>query len=146
MGGEITVLVTVIGELQAKIGNTFIYLGPMLNCKNCNLKKICSNMKKGGKYKVTKKRDVHHDCKIHENGVRVVEVEIEPRETTIETKLAIEGSVVSFKTNKCNNRSCIQFNLCHPVGIHEGRYKIIKVGKEIKCPTEQKLKEILIEE
>ena len=55
MGGEITVLVTVIGELQAKIGNTFIYLGPMLNCKNCNLKKICSNMKKGGKYKVTKK-------------------------------------------------------------------------------------------
>lgn len=139
-------LVTLIGEIQAKIGNEFIYLGPILNCKNCNLKKICSNMKTGGKYKITKIRDVHHDCKIHENGVRVVEVVTEPREITIETKLAIEGSVVNFKSSICNNRGCKYYVLCHPVGIEEGKFKIVNVGKEIKCQNGKKLKKILIDE
>lgn len=140
------VLVTLIGELQAKIGNEFIYLGPILNCKNCNLKKICSNMKIGGKYKITKIRDVHHECKIHEGGVRVIEVEKLPRNAAIDAKLAIEGSLVNLKPPKCNQRGCENYNLCHPYGIEDGRYKIIKVGEEIKCPKDSKLKKILIDE
>lgn len=140
------VLVTLIGELQANIGNEFIYLGPILNCKHCNLKKICSNLKNGGKYKITKTRDVHHECQIHEIGVRVVEVEKEQRVTTIESKLAIEGSKVSFEKNKCNDLSCVHFELCHPYGLNDGRLKIIKIEKEIDCPNGYKLKRILIEE
>ena len=69
------VLVTLVGEQLAVEGEEFTYLGSNNECRNCQLKTVCFNLKPGRKYRITKLRDKHHDCNIHEGKVIVVEVE-----------------------------------------------------------------------
>ncbi|PJB22268.1 MAG: hypothetical protein CO114_00925, partial [Euryarchaeota archaeon CG_4_9_14_3_um_filter_38_12] len=69
------VLVTLVGEKIAKKDNEFIYIGSLPECRGCKLKTVCFNLDEGRRYKITNIRDIHHDCKIHEGGVRIVEVE-----------------------------------------------------------------------
>ncbi|MFA7622902.1 MAG: UPF0179 family protein, partial [Candidatus Methanomethylophilaceae archaeon] len=61
------VLVTLIGESQARIGNRFYYLGPSLECRECRFKNVCFNLEVGRMYEVTELRDVHHECEMHES-------------------------------------------------------------------------------
>ena len=69
------VLVTLIGEHLAVEGEEFTYLGANNECRNCQLKTVCFNLKPGRKYRITKLRDKHHECDVHEGDVVVVEVE-----------------------------------------------------------------------
>lgn len=137
------VLITLVGEKQATEGCEFVYIGPLPDCRECRLKTVCFNLQEGKRYKITKIRDVHHDCKIHEGRVRVVEVEKIPINATLNAKIAIEGSTVTFETLECKNLGCEHYRLCHPLGVKvKSRFKILSVREEIKCPEGERIKEV----
>jgi uncharacterized protein (UPF0179 family) len=139
------VLVTLVGEQLAKKDKDFIYTGSLSECRDCKLKNVCFNLEDGCRYKITNIRDIHHDCKIHEGGVRIVEVEKIPIPACIESKNAVEGETISINPD-CKNIGCDFYKLCSPVGVESGtKLKITKVKGDIKCPENKNLKEVLLE-
>ena len=90
------VLVTVVGESQCKKGFEFVFSGPLAECRECKVKNVCFHLEPNRLYRVIEVRDVHHDCKVHEEGVRVVEVEKLPTKTALPSKSAIEGSMITY--------------------------------------------------
>jgi uncharacterized protein (UPF0179 family) len=141
------VLVTVVGELQCKKGFEFVFGGPLAECRECKVKNVCFHLDENRSYRVTNIRSVHHDCKVHEGGVRVVEVERIPTRSAISSRTAVEGSVVSFEMNDCDLISCPNYRLCHPPGAFGGmRFKIVGVETgEIECPKGRSLRIALLE-
>ena len=141
------VLITLIGERQAQEGNEFIYNGPLPECKNCNLKSVCFNLDKGKRYKVKGLRDVEHKCRIHHEGVRVVEVEIVEIKAILPKTKAIEGSVISFEKQDCKNLGCKYYLTCNPDGIKPGdKIKVKAVKTAIRCPNKEKVVNVVLEQ
>jgi len=139
------VLVTLVGEQLAKKDKDFIYMGSLSECRDCKLKNVCFNLEDGCRYKITNIRDVRHDCKIHEGGVRIVEVEKTLLPAAVESKNAIEGETVRINPD-CKNIGCDYYFLCCPVGVKpEMKLKISKIKGDIKCPENKNLKEVLLE-
>jgi len=128
--------VTLIGEKLAKVGNVFVYLGPLMECKDCRYKMGCMNLKAGQMYVIKALRHVKHNCKMHEGGiVQAVEVEPVAVPVVVETKGAVEGSTVVFELKDCGNLACAHYQECHPVGIKDGtRLKVVRVKEAVKCP------------
>ncbi|QLH74343.1 MAG: UPF0179 family protein [Methanomassiliicoccales archaeon] len=140
------VIITLIGERQAKEGAKFIYRGPLTECRDCKLKAVCFNLDVGGLYKIKGKRDVHHECKIHEDGVRVVEVERVPIRAVISKKAAVDGSTISIEGARCKNLGCEKYLLCHPPGLEKGmKGRIVKLCNDIDCPEGQRLVEVMLD-
>ena len=134
------VLITLIGEEQAKVGNRFYYMGPQTECKECRLKGVCFNLEPGRLYEITSLRDTRHECEVHEGGVRVVEVEKKPTMATILKKVAIEGSVITYDQSDCARMGCEHWQHCHPIGIRAGDKLTVNdiVGK-VDCPIKDDL-------
>lgn len=141
------VLVTVVGESQCRKGFEFVFGGPLPECRDCKVKNVCFHLEEGKWYRVTEVRDVHHDCKVHEGGVRVVEVERIPTKAALKSSAAIEGAMLTFEESDCDRRGCEHYRLCHPVGATEGmRYRVVSVEKdEIECPEGRKLNIVLLD-
>jgi hypothetical protein len=140
------VAVTLVGEKQAKEGRTFVFLGPLGECRDCKLKTVCFNLEEGRTYTIMAVRNVHHDCKIHESGVRVVEVEKAPIRAAVFTRNALEGTSVVWEQKDCINIGCPNFYLCGPRGIKAGeKYRVVKVLGILDCPDGVPLKEVLLE-
>ncbi|MFA5312202.1 MAG: UPF0179 family protein [Methanomassiliicoccales archaeon] len=140
------VIITLIGERQAKEGVRFIYRGPLTECRDCKLKAVCFNLDVGGMYKIKAKRDVHHECKIHEDGVRVVEVERVPMRAAVSKKSAVDGSTVSIEELKCKDLGCARYMVCHPPGLEKGmKGKIVKICGDIECPEGLKVVEVMLD-
>jgi uncharacterized protein (UPF0179 family) len=139
-------LITLVGERQVKEGNEFIYLGSLTECKECKLKGVCFNLEEGRRYKIRGIRGVSHECKIFDEGVRVVEVESAPLVIASNGKGAIEGSTITYSFQYCNELACKTYKLCHPPALRRGgKAKILKVGKDLDCKRGFELKEITIE-
>lgn len=139
------VLVTLVGEKQARVGNIFVFFGAIEECRECRLRNVCFNLESGRRYKVVAVRDTKHDCMMHENGVRAVEVEKTPLNAAVDAKIAAEGATVSI-SGACSNIGCDFYVLCRPKYIKpEHKLKIIEVRAEIKCPEGFNLKEVLLE-
>jgi uncharacterized protein (UPF0179 family) len=137
------VTITLIGEHQAKTGEEFVYRGPLTECRDCKLKAVCFNLDAGSVYRITVMRDVHHECKIHEEGVRVVEVEKVPMRCAVGKKYAIEGSVITPEDVRCKNLGCEKYRLCHPLGLERNaKYKVTVIKGEVECPEGNKLVEV----
>lgn len=133
-------LITLIGEPQAKVGNRFYYLGALTECKECRLKGVCFNLEPGHLYEVTALRDTEHDCEIHESKVRVVEVEKRPTLATVPRKKAIDGSMITYESVKCTNLGCVNYVNCHPIGIEDGmKLSITEMIGDIECPIDESL-------
>jgi uncharacterized protein (UPF0179 family) len=133
-------MITVIGERQAKVGGRFIYLGPLTECKECKLKGVCFNLDAGVLYRIVEVRDVKHDCKVHEEGVRVVKVEKERMEGAVSKKGALEGTIITWEVIKCDHLSCEHYRLCHPPGVEKGhKAKIAKIVGDLACPEGKRL-------
>ncbi len=129
------VMITLVGETQARVGNRFYYMGPQLECRECKLRTVCFNLEAGHQYEITSVRDTHHDCDFHEGGVRVVEIMKIPTIATIPKKTAIEGSLITYEGVDCERMSCEHYGECHPIGIKSGdKLKIEKDLGEIDCP------------
>ncbi|HIQ32919.1 MAG TPA: UPF0179 family protein [Methanothermococcus okinawensis] len=137
--------VTLIGSRLAKTGNEFIYYGMLKECDSCRFKKIChEGMVVGRRYRILCVRSADHPCKVHEGGVKVVEIE-ESQEITmlIESRKALEGLTLSDSIN-CNNIVCENYFLCNPEGLPE-KYRIVKVFKEkISCPKGYSLRKVVV--
>lgn len=140
------VLITLVGEKQAKEGYEFVYIGSLSECKECKLKTVCFNLEQGLRYRVKSVRTKHHACSVHEDGVRVVEVEKAPLPIGIDSSLAIEGSTIDIKEIACHNVGCTNYRICLPRGFYRGTsYRIVKITKDMDCPDGKKLKEIVVE-
>ena len=127
-------LVTLIGEKLASEGKKFIYLGPINECRNCKLKTVCFNLKKGRYYEITKIRDKQHSCNVHEGNVVVVEVKEMPLITSIDEKLS-EGTVTTIEKKECKNIGCPYIELCNNRALQKDKkYKIKKIYEKIECP------------
>lgn len=141
------VLVTVVGEHQCKKGFEFVFGGPLAECRDCKVKNVCFHLEENRWYRVTEVRDVHHDCKVHEGGVRVVEVEKLPTRAAIPARLAIEGSMITFEESNCKNIGCSNYRVCRPLGAAEGmRFRVLTIEDvQVECPKGEKLKVVQLD-
>ena len=134
------VLITLIGETQARIGNRFYFLGPLTECKECRLRGVCFNLEPGSLYEVIGLRDTVHDCPVHEGNVKVVEVEKKPMLAAVPVKHAIDGSTITFESRRCDNLGCGNRSYCIPVSIKDGtKLKIVDILGDIECPNEESI-------
>ncbi|MBA3046130.1 MAG: UPF0179 family protein [Candidatus Thermoplasmatota archaeon] len=140
------VMLTVIGKKLAKEGMEFVYLGPLSDCKDCKVRNICFHLDRGSRYRVVGLRDVMHDCPLHEEGVRVVQVEPLPRKAVIMKKVAMEGSSISYDFPKCRERGCPHFELCFIPGVDTGqKKKVAKVMENVDCKIGQSRVAVMVE-
>jgi uncharacterized protein (UPF0179 family) len=140
-------VISLVGETQAKVGNIFVFHGPLSECRDCKRKTVCFNLEEGSLYEIVNLRDKHHDCNVHEGGVRVVELKKAPIETTIDKKHAIEGSTVSMEVKECRNLGCESYSLCFLLEPKSNRrYKVTKVKGDVKCSEGKNLKVVILEE
>jgi len=141
---EATTQITLIGTKLATIGMEFIFEGPTSECENCKLKNTCTGLEPGRRYRVLGLRgDLLHECPIHEEGVRAVEVIESPIIAAIDSRKAFAGSKTVLELPKCGNENCPMYELCHPVGLKEGdRCTIVEVVGESpeECSQGYKLK------
>jgi uncharacterized protein (UPF0179 family) len=127
------VLVTLVGESLAVEGQEFTYLGSNNECRSCQLKTVCFNLKQGRKYRITKLRDKSHDCSIHEGKVVVVEVEELPLTVAIPKELP-EGASTTVEKKSCKNIGCDSFEVCTNTAFQNGKtYTVKKVYEKILC-------------
>jgi uncharacterized protein (UPF0179 family) len=140
-------VVTLVGETQAKVGCTFFFRGPISECRDCKRKTVCFNLEEGTLYEIVSVRDKHHDCNIHEGGVRVVELKKAPIKTTVDSNYAIEGSMITIDKEECLNMGCEHRRVCFSLGPKSNKkYKVAEVKNEVKCPEGRNLKIVVIVE
>ncbi len=133
------VLVTLVGEQLAVEGQEFVYLGSNSECRNCQLKTVCFNLKPGRNYRITKLRDKFHDCNIHEGKVIVVEVEELPLTVAV-TKEPSEGAATTIEKKECKNIGCDSFEICTTTALQNGKtYTVKKVYEKLTCPKNYEL-------
>jgi uncharacterized protein (UPF0179 family) len=139
--------VTLIGEKQAKVGNVFIYNGPLRECRDCKYKTVCFNLKEGKWYKVSSIRTVRHECRIHEGGVRAIEVEPVPFEAGVRSRMTVEGSTVTLEDKGCRKIGCDHYRLCHPWGKKTGeKYRILELKGNLDCPEGERITHVVLDD
>jgi uncharacterized protein (UPF0179 family) len=132
-------LVTLIGEKLASEGNEFIYLGPINDCRNCKLKTVCFNLKKGRLYEIKKIRDKQHNCNVHDGRVVAAEVKEMPLFAAVDENLK-EGAKSEISKIECRSIGCLYFELCNNIAIQkEKKYTVVKIYEKIECPKDKKL-------
>jgi len=140
-------IVTLIGKEQATKGAEFIYIGPLVDCKNCKLRNVCFNLKPGRRYKIKEVRDKKHTCDIFEEGVVVVEVEEQPVIATISTK-HIQGSTVSLEPISCHRIGCPHHQFCTSSALKKGAsFTVTKVLEpRIECAEGHHLQKVELDD
>ncbi|MEM3525934.1 MAG: UPF0179 family protein [Candidatus Jordarchaeaceae archaeon] len=131
-----TGILTLVGAKQAKKGAKFIHIGHAEACENCELYKVCiGNLEPKRVYEITDIRDVQHPCKIHEGGVRVVEVVYSSVKVALEAKQAIPGATITYSPIDCTFHDCPLIELCKPDCLFEGDKCIVEglVEKVEEC-------------
>ena len=140
------VLVTLIGDSHARIGNRFYYNGPSEECKECRLRNVCFNLEPGSLYEIVQLRDTRHDCILREGPVRVVVVEKVPFGAAVPKKLAMEGSMITFESQKCGHIGCPNYRYCCPANITDGdKRTITDVVENLDCPIGENIVRVKME-
>ncbi len=131
--------ITMVGLKQARKGFTFVMAEPTANCKDCELIGTCMNLEAGRVYTVVKIRNKVFPCQIHEEGVRVVQVEEPPIEAAIEHRAAFPMSVITARPRICGTQ-CNNLSLCAPPGLNcEDKCQILEILGPIDCPLNRRL-------
>ncbi len=140
-------IITLVGLKQAKKGFTFLNGESLKECEGCTLFKTCSaKLEEGRIYEVTKVRNKVFPCKIHEEGVRVVEVTEKDVEANIENKLAFPYGIITFQPQTCGETLCPSHALCVPQGLKGGdKCKIIEVRKKAACSLNRQLVSVVLQ-
>lgn len=127
-------ILTLLPKNLAKPGFSFVAGKGDNECKGCRFYKTCvDNLKPGRIYTVSSVRNIEHPCKIHDSGVKIVEVNESQIEAAIPKKFAIEGATGVFSFS-CNER-CQYHDFCIPDGIKIGdKFHIIRIIEKIECP------------
>jgi uncharacterized protein (UPF0179 family) len=141
---EATIQITLIGTKLANIGMEFIFNGPTPECEACKLRNTCMNLEPGRRYRVLGLRgDLVHDCAIHEESVRAVEVTESPIIAALDARKSFAGSKIMFEPLNCEEYDCRMYEICHPIGLRENdRCTIVDVVGESpeECPRGHVLK------
>ncbi len=122
-------VITLVGEIVAKEGHTFLFTGGGPECLTCRLRKVCiDKLRKGHIYRITKVLGVKNRCPI--NGwVVTVEVEEVPVRAAIPKRYAVEGMI--FRYVKPDG---LTTGICSPELLpKETKVKVVKVYREVKC-------------
>lgn len=127
-------ILTLLPKNLAKPGFSFVAGKGNNECKECRFYKTCvENLKPGRIYTVSSVRNIEHPCKIHDSGVKIVEVNESQIEAAIPKKFAIEGATGIFSFS-CNER-CQYHDFCVPDGIKIGdKFHIITIKEKLECP------------
>ena len=128
---------------MAKPGMEFFFRGAAEECESCTLKNTCMGLEDGRRYRVMEVvQDTEHECPLHDAGVKAVRVIKAPLTALIDAKKAFEGSRIVFNPPECE-KSCPQYELCHPEGICTGETCTINRvfgDKPGECMQNKKLK------
>jgi len=138
-------LVTLIGEKLAIQDAEFIYLGPNNECRNCKLKTVCFNLKKGRRYRITNIRDKKHACNLHEGRAAVVEVQELPIVTSIDKKIP-EGAKTKIDKIECDSIGCDNYDICNVTLNKDKEYIVKKIIEDIQCPLGYNLQKAELKE
>ncbi|MFX1450623.1 MAG: UPF0179 family protein [Promethearchaeota archaeon] len=135
-------IVTLIGINQAKIGYTFTFLKPAnKECEKCKLYTSCiGNLKEGQTYEIVEVRNKIHECSVYEGGVQIIEVKEKEKIALIESKIAFEGALITFRPSNCREFTCKSYEKCNTVLESEKKYKILQVLDAQSCKLGKKLK------
>ena len=141
MASKITKKITVVGFKQAKKGFSFLHSTALEECKSCELLRTCMESLEAGRiYRVTKVRNKVFPCKVHDEGVRVVEVEESCLEVAIESRVCFPLATITFHPQGCKNLRCNNSRVCTPGGLTNGdKCKILEVKERIECPLKRPL-------
>lgn len=136
--------VTLVGELSAKDGATFEYLGMAPACESCKLRAVChpATLHKHRTYRVVSVRKVHHACPadFFEGGMRVAEVEAMPAESTISASTAARSTAVTHTFEECG-AICLFKKFCNTPAIPQGTdCKIVQVQGPVDCKVGRDLR------
>ena len=132
--------ITLLGELQAKVGERFQFVGPNdapeAACAPCKLKGTCFALEEGESYEVVAVRDKSHPCYLHESGrVRVVEVERAQHSVIMPSRGTVEGESLLYPERSCEFRGCQFWRDCVGAPLRPGfSYKVTQVGEVVPCP------------
>ena len=139
-------IITIVGLRQAKKGFTFLHSTAPEECKSCDLLKTCmENLEPGRVYTVTKVRNKTFPCRVHEEGVRVVEVEEPNLQVAIEPRLSFHLATITFNPQDCGNRCCENSRFCVPCGLVGGdKCKILDVKERLECPLKRSLVRVVV--
>ena len=134
-------IITLVGLKQARKSFTFLNGEPLKECEDCELFKIClSKLETGRIYEVTEVRDKVFPCKVHEEGVRVVEATEKDIETNIENKFAFPCGIITFQPQTCDEMLCQNYSKCMPQGLKSGdKCKVVEVREKVVCPLSRQL-------
>jgi uncharacterized protein (UPF0179 family) len=131
---------SLVGELQANLGDRFVYEGPNEGadalCAPCKLQGICFNLVPGETYEVVVVRDKGHPCFLHERGTaRVVEVAPANHDCVIPARGLVAGQVFVYPERNCPNRGCPLWRSCVGGTPRPGAsYLVESVGDGADCP------------
>ncbi len=140
------VIVTLIGEDLAVEGTEFTYLGANSECRNCQLKTVCFNLKPGRSYRIMKLRDKRHACSVHEGQVVVAEVEELPILGMTDQEVTPGVTMRLYKYN-CRNLSCPYLEACtNPVIQPDRSYVVNQVRGKVDCPRGATLYRVEVKE
>lgn len=135
--------VTLVGKLNADVGEEFVFEGTQQRCEACSLKRTCAGLKAGRRYRVVELRGGRvQKCPIHEGGVKAVEVEETAIEAAVPSRKAIRGAKVSVKAPKRCPDDCATWTACHPEGVDGEKLVVEDIidGASIDCPLDLDLK------
>lgn len=139
--------VTLVGERLAKLGSIFVFRGPLLECRDCKYKQVCFNLAEGKNYRISRLRDARHECKVHDGGVRAVEVEVVPFKAGVKSRIAVEGSIVPLEDKGCRRIGCDHYWICHPPGKKTGeKFKIKRLMGTLECADGERISLVLLED
>jgi len=128
-------VITLVGVRQAEEGFIFIHQGLSSGCEGCEYYQVCiENLEVGRVYKVVELREKVFPCRLHEAGVRVVEVVESDILAALPSKLAIEGAIITFQKVECDVQACEHHQLCVPRGLFNGDHcTILKIEENVSC-------------
>jgi uncharacterized protein (UPF0179 family) len=133
--------ITLVGVKQAREGFKFIHQGASELCEGCQYRRVCiDNLVIGRLYSVVKTRTQVFPCRLHDEGVQVVEVVEAETEASIDQKYAFEGATIEFCPQDCELVNCMNYERCVPYGLKKGdRCQIIKLVGAVTCPVSRQL-------
>ncbi|HKZ58619.1 MAG TPA: UPF0179 family protein [Candidatus Thermoplasmatota archaeon] len=129
-----------LGELQAKVGERFVFQGPNdgadAACAPCRLKGICFNLEPGETFEVAAVRDKDHPCYLHEGGkVRVVEVDRATHDVILPARGIVEGGSMLYPERSCEFRGCPKWRQCVGAPLRPNfSYRVVEAGPAEPCP------------
>lgn len=142
-----SIIVTLVGSKQAKVGFTFLHRGAVDECKSCKLAEVCQKLEKDRAYEVVKPRDIVHKCAIHEGGVTLVEVREASVLSALDTRSCVPGAVIIYAPTDCQRVDCSEFRKCSPLGLGRGdkcRIEEIVEKRGQKCLSGKQLSLVLL--